>query len=99
MWADPFRVLRSPASGVGECLIDDCQRLIDFNEVDFGDAEKLAQFLRRYLHWSWRGCFARLGLWESRRARGVERHVAFDLLHDLMNVPVQDRYRAKALDE
>ena len=63
------------------------------------DAEHRAQLLRRHAHRSGRGRRTRRGLRESGRSRGVEGDVAFNFLHDLVNMTVQHRDRAEALQQ
>src|SRR3979490_2286887 len=78
--------------------VDDGEALIAGLEVDAGDAEHRAKLVVGDLHRSGRRGTARRGLREGGRARGVERHVAFDLLHHLVDVAVQHRHRAEALE-
>ena len=61
-----------------------------------GDAEHFRQLIGCHFERSRTGAFARRRLRIRGRARGVERHVAFHFLHDLMDVPVQHRHRAEA---
>src|SRR6202000_1299337 len=59
------------------------------HKMHLGNSKYPAQFLGRHLHRPWRRCSAWGWLRESRRHRGVKGRIAFDLLHDLMDVPVQ----------
>ena len=58
--------------------------------------EHLGQLIRRHLERPGTGAFAGHRLRIGRGARCVEGDVTFDLLHDLMDVPVQHRHRAEA---
>src|SRR3954451_10713516 len=78
-------------------LIDDGQRVSAANEIDGGDAEIFAEVTGSHLHRPRRRSGAGGRLREGGRARGVERDIAFHLLHDLMDVPVEHRHRAEPL--
>src|ERR1051326_2693159 len=67
------------------------------NVVHVAYTEEAAQLLGRNLHRSWGRRLARLGLRERRRSSGMESDVALNFLHGLVNVSVQHRNRAKAL--
>src|SRR5258708_3953647 len=62
-----------------------------------GDSQHAAQLIRRHFHRPrrWRGAWRRL--WECGGQSRVERDVAFHLLHDLMDMPVQDGDGTEAL--
>src|SRR5207249_711027 len=64
---------------------DDRERALAADIVDRPHAKHRMQLLGRHLHWSGRRSGPRRRLWERRRPRGVERDVALDLLHDLMD--------------
>src|SRR5580692_11385749 len=66
-----------------------------FHDRDASYPEHRGQLIRRYLERARSRADAREGLWVRRRTGGVERHVALDLLHDLMNVSVQHRDRSE----
>src|SRR3982074_1160628 len=78
--------------------VDDREVLNAALEVDAGNAEQAAKLVVGDLHRSGRGGGARRRLRERGRARGVEGDVALDLLHHLVDVAVQDGYRAEALE-
>src|SRR5579872_3703255 len=65
---------------------------------DLAHAEHAAQLLRRYLERTWSRPLAGRRLWERRRQGGLERDVAFDFLHDLMDVAVEHGDRTEALE-
>src|SRR5437773_1777088 len=77
--------------------IDNRQRVLPLNVVHIRDSKYAFELLRRYFHRSWRIRLARLRLRKRGRRRGMKRYVAFDLLHGLMNVPVEHRHRAELL--
>src|SRR5207249_5978916 len=76
--------------------IDDRQRVLPLNVIHIRDSKYALELLRRYSHRSWRIRLARLRLRKRRRRRRMERDVAFDLLHRLMNVPVEHRQDRKS---
>src|SRR3954471_8490207 len=78
--------------------VDDGQALFAGLEVDAGNAEQAAKLVVGDLHRSGGGRGARRRLREGGRARGVERDIAFHLLHHLMDVTVQHRHRAEILE-
>src|SRR5262249_29454231 len=78
--------------------IDDRETLLVLLEGDIGNAEHFAQLIVRHFHRARRGGGARRRLRESGRTRGVERDVAFHLLHDLVDVAVEHRYRTELLE-
>src|SRR5438552_12760479 len=67
------------------------------NVIHVSDSEQTAQLLGRHLHWAWSISFARRRLDKCRRESGMEGHISFDLLHGLVNVPVQHRDGSKSL--
>src|SRR6266851_5710636 len=78
--------------------VDDRERLVAHLEVDAGDAEHAAQLVVGDFHRAGRGRGARGRLREGGGARGVERDVALDLLHHLVDMAVQHRHRAVTLE-
>ena len=85
---DPASVLSMMASSVIALL-----------DRDAADAEQAAQLARRHGHRPGRWRRARRRLREGGRARRVEGDVAFDLLHDLVDVAVEHGDRAEALEQ
>ena len=67
------------------------QRLLPPDEVHIGDTQNAPQLLGRHFHGTGRIGLARLRLRERRGSRRVKRHVSFNLLHGLVDVPVQHR--------
>src|ERR1700704_367969 len=63
-----------------------------------GDAERLGKLIAGNLERSGPWSIARAWLWKRHRARGVERDVALNLLHDLMNVAIQHGHRTEAFE-
>ena len=72
------------------------QRARMLHDRHAGDPEHPGQLIRGHLERPGAGAFARRRLRIGRRACGVEGDVAFDLLHDLMNVSVQHGNRTEA---
>ena len=68
-------------------------------EVHSGDAEYLPKSFGRDRHGAGGGSAAGHGLGERGGHRGMEGNVALDLLHHLVNVPVQHGDRAEALQD
>src|SRR4051812_13423623 len=66
--------------------------------MDIGHSEDTSQLIRGNFHWTRRRRCAGFRLRKSSGARGVERDIALDFLHGLMNMPVQDCYRTEALE-
>src|ERR1700733_6584786 len=81
-----------------ERRVDDGETLLVLLEGDIGDAEHGAQLIVRDFHRPRRGRGARRRLRERGRARGVERDVAFHLLHHLVDVAVEHRHLTEALE-
>src|SRR5215472_16894517 len=79
-------------------LVDDGKPLLSAFEDDVGNAEKRAQLVVGDFHRSRRGCRARRWLRKGGRHGGVKGDVALDLLHDLVDVTVEYRHRAEALE-
>src|SRR6185437_11317884 len=77
--------------------VDDGELLVATIEGHARGAEHGAQFVVRHLHRAGRLRRARRRLRERGRARGVEGDVTLDLLHHLMNVPVEHGHRAETL--
>src|SRR5260370_1307575 len=71
--------------------------MLPANIIHVGNSQHTSQLLRRHLHRPRGIGLPRLGLRKRRRSRGVKRHVAFHLLHRLVDVPVQHRHRAEFL--
>src|SRR5215470_5198280 len=91
------RMTETPTSPL-QRLVDDGEPLLPAFEGDVGDAENRAQFVVGDFHRSGRRSGTRCGLRERGRHRGMEGRVAFDLLHDLVDVTVEHRHRAEALE-
>src|SRR5258708_17421527 len=91
------RMIEIPASPL-QRLVDDGKPLLSTLEGDVGDAENRAQLVVGDFQRSRRGRRTRRWLREGCRPCGVEGDVAFDLLHDLVNVAVEHRHRAEALE-
>src|SRR3954447_11906448 len=70
--------------------VDERDAIVAAHEHRIGDAEHLAQLLGRHLERPRRRRRGRRGLRESRRPGGVKSDAAFDLLGDLMDVPVEN---------
>ncbi len=68
-------------------------------EVHAGDAEHLPKSFGRDRHRAGGGSAAGRGLRERRGHRGMEGDVALDLLHHLVNVPVEHSDRSEALQD
>src|SRR5581483_4564612 len=77
-------------------FVDDRKPLLAALEGDVAGAKHGAQLVVSDFHRARRGRGARRRLREGSRARGVERHVALDLLHDLVDVAVEHGHRAEA---
>ena len=58
--------------------------------IHIGNSKHIAQLLRRDFQRSWAFRGARRGLGKGGRKGRVKPHIALDLLHGLMNMPVQD---------
>src|SRR5271156_6715416 len=71
--------------------------MLSAHEVHIGNPQHASQLVSRHLHWSGRIGLTRLRLRKCRGHRRVKRHIAFHLLHDLVNVPVQYRNGSKLL--
>ena len=69
------------------------------DQLNFGDAERRAQTIRGHLHRPRRRRTPRLRLRECSGHRGVERHVAFHLLHGLVDMAVEHRHRSKPFEQ
>src|SRR5271166_3279588 len=80
-----------------ERRFDKRERALAGDVVNRPHAQHRVQLLGRHLHRPGSRSGARSRLWERRRPRSVERHVALDLLLDLVNVAVEHRYRAEPL--
>src|SRR5208282_5757981 len=80
--------------------VDDREPLLVLLERDGGDAKHGAQPVGGdLLHRSRGGSATRRRLRKRGGAGGVERDVAFDLLHHLVDVAVEHRHRTEALEE
>src|SRR5436190_22121670 len=66
-----------------------CQGTLVFDVGDPCNSQNAAEPIGRKIPDRPRSAFARLALREGRGAGGMERHLALDLLHDLVNVTVQ----------
>src|SRR5262249_47412220 len=96
----PARLLLSASSlppSRAERRLDDRERALAADIIDGADAEHRVQLLGRHLHRPGSGSTPRRRLREGRRPRRIERDIALDLLLDLMDVAVEHRHRAKAL--
>src|SRR5260370_8000018 len=91
------RMTETPTSPL-QGLVDDGKPLLSALEGDVGDAENRAQLVVGDFHRSRRGCRTRRWLREGGRHGGVKGDVALDLLHDLVDVTVEHRDRAEALE-
>src|SRR6202047_3907781 len=80
-----------------KCGIHNRQSVFAANQVDVGNAQHAMQSFGRYFHRTRRIRLARCRLRKRGRPRRVERNIAFDLLHDLVYVPVQNRHGPKSL--
>jgi hypothetical protein len=71
--------------------------MLSADKLDVGDPEQRAKLLGRHFHGS--GGIGLARLWLRKRGGGcrVEGDGAFHLLHGLVNVSVQDRHGAEAL--
>src|SRR5208282_3835925 len=78
--------------------VDDREPLLALLKADAGDAKQAAQLVVGDLQRPGRGRRARRRLRKRRGARGVEGDVAFHLLHDLMDMAVEDGHRTEALE-
>ena len=78
--------------------VDDCETLLVLLEGDVGDAEHFAQLIIRHFHRARRRGSAGRRLREGGRTRGVERDIAFHLLHHLVDVAVEHSHRTKLLE-
>src|SRR5207249_8725443 len=67
------------------------------NVVHIGHSQQASQLFRRNLHWTRRRRRTRMRLREGGRGGRVESDIAFYLLHGLMNVSIENRYRSKTL--
>src|SRR5882724_13009210 len=74
-----------------ERAVDDRQGVLARDVADFADTQHALQLLHRHFERAGAGPDTRCGLREGGGPRGVEREVALDLLHDLVDVAVQDR--------
>src|SRR5579871_121842 len=77
--------------------IDGGEVVVACGKVHARHSEYLSKPLSRHRHRTSGGSAAGSGLRKCRGHRGMEGDVAFDLLHHLVNVPVQDRDGAEAL--
>src|ERR1700730_6122323 len=80
-----------------KCGIHNLQTVFAPNYVGVGNAQHAMQSFGRYFHRARGTRLPRCRLRKRRRPRCVERDIAFDLLHDLVNVSVQHRHGAKSL--
>src|SRR5579872_5165882 len=80
-------------------LVDDGERLVALDDRDGRQAKLAAKLIGGHDHGTRRRRATRSGLRERRRQRGVEGHVAFDLLGELMDVAIENRDRAEALQQ
>src|SRR6202035_3322475 len=83
----------------GQRLVDDRQRLVTLHHCDGGKPKHGAKFVGGDNHRTRRRRAAGSRLREGRRQCGMEGHVAFDLLDQLMDVPVQNGDRTKPLEQ
>src|SRR5512143_3598395 len=90
-----FRPL-SPSSA-RKRRVGDGERLAAHPHRDAGDAEHRAKPIRRHRHGARRGRRPSYRLREAGGSRGMEGHVAFDLLHDLVDVAVEHGHRTEPL--
>ena len=74
------------------------ETLAAFAQGDRGQADVAAQLFRRHYQRTGAGADAGRGLRERGRARGMEHHVALDLLLDLVDVAVEAGPRAEAAE-
>src|SRR5690348_10623787 len=85
-----------PLNALGlQGLVDDGKALVPTNKVDVSNPEQRAQLLVRNFQWTWRGRSARRWLHERGGHRSVKRNIPLDLLHDLVDVPIEDGHRAE----
>src|SRR3954451_15295075 len=96
--AGTFLVVIVGASAL-QPLIDDREALFALLEGDARHAEQAAQLLVRDFHRARRRSAAGRRLRESGGARSVEADVAFDLLHDLVDVAVEHGHGAEPLHQ
>src|SRR5260370_26715484 len=73
-----------------EGRVHDSQCLLPLYVIDISDAKNAAQLFGWNLHRPRALSLSGRGLGEGRGKCGVESHIAFDFLHGLVNVPVQD---------
>src|SRR4051812_39292966 len=71
--------------------------MLTFAIAEFNNPEDASKFAGIYFHRSRPGRGARRRLRKRRRHSSVERGVAFDLFHDLVDVAVEDCERAEPL--
>src|SRR5258708_18296881 len=86
-------------SRLDEFAVRDGKRLSALFHRNAGNTEDGAQLIIGHPHRAGRRCGAGPWLREGRRARSVESHGAFHLLHELMDMAVEDRHRAETPDE
>src|SRR4051794_39113656 len=79
-----------PVLLLGDRRVGERERAARSRDRHRRDAEHRAQLFGRDLEWPRPRALADRGLRIRRRARGVEGDVPFDLLHDLVDVAVQD---------
>jgi len=80
--------------------IHDGERSLSFDVINARQPQHGAQLVGRHvLDRAWRSGLPRPGLWEGRGASRVKRDVTFDFLHGLVDVAVQDRDGAEALEQ
>src|SRR5262245_50708466 len=85
--------------GLFEGRIGDGERRLVFDIANIGDADDAAKFVGGEIADGARSALAWLSLRKRRRTRRMESYLAFDLLHDLMDVAIQDRDRSEALEQ
>ena len=83
---------------VGEHRVADGERMRALFVVHRSEAEHLLQLIRRHGERAGRLGLAGFRLRIGRRPRGLEGDVALHFLHDLVDVPVEHRDGAEALD-
>src|ERR1700704_3186103 len=69
--------------------IDHREGMLPADIVHVCNSQYAAQLLRRYFHWPRRIGLPWLRLRKRRGGRGMKSHIAFHLLHGLVNVPIQ----------
>src|ERR1700683_3032316 len=79
--------------------VDNGERLVALHHIDGGQSQEAAKLVSGDKHRTRRRCGTGGRLRKCRRQRGVEGHVALDLLGQLMNVPVQNGNRTETLEQ